>query len=106
MGESKTNFNNLLESKKEDLDDIEFEIIEIKKKRQIILKQLNTIEKDFKSKNYSSDFQYKYGINKNEWNKNKDKMKNNVIWRRYEKFDNQLNKYDDTLEKLQSHQMM
>lgn len=102
MGESKTNFNNLLESKKEDLDDIEFEIIEIKKKRQIILKQLNTIEKDFKSKNYSSDFQYKYGINKNEWNKNKDKMKNNVIWRRYEKFDNQLNKYDDTLEKLQS----
>ena len=76
MGESKTNFNNLLESKKEALDDIKFEIIEIKKKRQIILKQLNTIEKDFKSKNYSSNFQYKYGINKNEWNKNKDKMKN------------------------------
>jgi hypothetical protein len=102
MGESKTNFNNLLESKKEALDDIKFEIIEIKKKRQIILKQLNTIEKDFKSKNYSSNFQYKYGINKNEWNKNKDKMKNNVIWKRYEKFDNQLNKYDDILEKLQS----
>jgi len=102
MGESKTNLDNLLESKKDALDIVEFEIIEIKKKRQITLKQLNTIiAKDFESKNYNSDFQYKYGINENEWNKNKKKMKN-LIWKRYEKFDNQLNKYDDILEKLQS----